>query len=91
MPRKKDPFVCPRCGARAQEPNKTWTLVSPMPDKYGRITVTVMGSFTCPSCGYSWRAVVQKIKTGGGEAEEERPREPGMVIEIDLNDLDDIE
>ncbi|MEB3846904.1 MAG: chromatin protein Cren7, partial [Desulfurococcales archaeon] len=48
MPRrrkKRDPFVCPRCGTRVSEPVKTWTIVSPIPDKYGRITVTIMGSF----------------------------------------------
>ena len=95
MPRrKKDPFVCPKCGTRVQEPAKTWTLVSPFPDKYGRITVTVMGSFRCPNCGYSWRSVIRKLKTGGDEEAakrgEEKP-EPGTIIEIDLSDLDDIE
>jgi predicted molibdopterin-dependent oxidoreductase YjgC len=29
--------VCPRCGTRVEEPVKTWTLVSPLPDKKGRI------------------------------------------------------
>ena len=93
MARKKDPFTCPKCGTRVTEPVKTWTLVSPLPDKYGRITVTVMGSFACPNCGYTWRGVVKKIKTGGGEGEAEEPqeREPGMVIEIDLDDLDKID
>ncbi|MEB3780082.1 MAG: CpXC domain-containing protein [Desulfurococcales archaeon] len=92
MARKKNPFICPRCGTKVPEPTKTWTLVSPIPDKKGRITVTVMGSFTCPNCGYSWRAVVSKIKTGGEEVEsEEGPREPGQIIEIDLSELDDVE
>ncbi len=92
MPRK-DPFVCPRCGTRVDEPVKTWTLVSPMPDKYGRITVTVMGSFTCPNCGKTWRATLKKIKTGGDEPGYEEPgeREPGQIIEIDLSELDDID
>jgi len=96
LPRKKDPFVCPKCGTRVEEPVKTWTLVSPFPDKYGRITVTVMGSFRCPNCGYSWRAVIKKLKTGGDEeaakkgAAKSEP-EPGTIIEIDLSDLDDVE
>ena len=98
--KSKDPFLCPSCGTRVTDPEKTWTLVSPFPDKYGRITVTVMGSFRCPNCGHSWRAVVKKLKTGGeeeagrrvageggGEEEERRP----YVIEIDLDELDDVE
>lgn len=100
MPRKKrDPYVCPRCGTRT-EPVKTWQLVSPFPDAKGRITITVMGSFVCPNCGHRWRAVISKIKVGGeeveveagqkkaalksGEAKEEK-RE-GEIIEIDIDD-----
>ncbi len=97
MPRKKqrDPYVCPKCGTRT-EPKKTWQLVSPFPDSKGRITITVMGSFECPNCGYKWRAVISKLKVGGdemeiggkkvktGEAEEKRE---GPVFEIDIDDL----
>ncbi len=95
MPRRKDPYVCPKCGTRVQEPVKTWTIVSPLPDKYGRITITIMASFVCPNCGYKWRAPIKKIKTGGEEGEgrgkkEEKP-EPGTIIEIDLDDLDEID
>lgn len=92
--RKKDPFVCPNCGTRVSEPVKTWTIVSPLPDKYGRITVTVMGSFQCPNCGAKWTAAIKKIKTGGDEeakAKGEEEKEEGTVIEIDLSDLDEIE
>jgi len=89
---KRDPFVCPRCGTRVEEPLKTWTLVSPFPDRKGRITVTVMGSFRCPNCGYSWRAVVKKIKTEAAPPQEEQgEREEGEIIEIDLSELDDLE
>jgi len=88
----RDPFVCPTCGTRAPEPVKTWTLVSPIPDRKGRITVTVMGSFVCPSCGRSWRTVVKKIKTEAGEPmEEEGERPEGEIIEIDLSELNDID
>ncbi len=92
MPRRKksEPGVCPQCGTKLRDPDKTCTLVSPIPDKKGRITVTVMGSFTCPNCGYKWRAVLSKIKTGGDEGagpeEEPEPRE-GEVIEIDLDEI----
>jgi predicted RNA-binding Zn-ribbon protein involved in translation (DUF1610 family) len=89
--KKRDPFVCPRCGTRVTEPEKTWTIVSPLPDKYGRITVTIMGSFVCPNCGYKWRAVIKKIKTGGEEPSEKEEKEEGTIIEIDLSDLDEIE
>ncbi len=89
--KKSDPLVCPNCGTRVQEPVKTWTLTSPLPDKYGRITVTVMGSFECPNCGYKWRAVVKKLKVGGEEpgagARREEKRQ-GEIIEIDLDELD---
>ena len=96
MPRrrrqKRDPYVCPKCGTRVTEPDKTWTLVSPLPDKYGRITITIMGSFTCPNCGYKWRAVLKKLKEGGHPpgAEEEMVKEEGEIIEIDLSDLDNL-
>ncbi len=69
MPKRaRDPFICPRCGTRV-EPSKTWQLVSPFPDSKGRITITVMGSFVCPECGYRWRGVVSKLKVGGEEVE----------------------
>lgn len=98
MPRRdKGPVRCPRCGAEVGEPVKTWQLVSPFPDKKGRITVTIMGVYQCPKCGYRWRAVVAKLKVGGGvevgdkRIEEEEERRPPKIIEIDLDDLDEEE
>lgn len=105
MPRKKqtDPNVCPTCGVRVEKPVKTWQLVSPLPDAYGRITITVMGSFEC-SNGHKWKAVVSKIRAGGSSVEvegkkgvkkigtEEREEEDrGEIIELDLSDLDEEE
>lgn len=82
------------CGARV-EASKVWTMVAPLPDSLGRLTVTVMGSFKCPQCGKSWRAVISKLKVGGGEVEvsgktlritgEERSR--GEVIELDVESI----
>mgnify|MGYP001772541365 CR=1 FL=1 len=105
MPKKKqsDPYVCPNCGTRVEKPTKTWQLVSPLPDAYGRVTITIMGSFECPNCGHKWKAVVSKIKAGGssveiegkkgvkkiGEEKEEENR--GEIIELDLSDLDEDE
>ncbi len=98
MPRRKQggPVTCPRCGAEVGEPVKTWQLVSPFPDKKGRITITIMGVYQCPRCGYRWRAVVSKLKVGGGgvevgekRIEEEEEERPAKVIEIDLDELDE--
>jgi len=103
MPRRKrDPYVCPKCGTRT-EPSRTWQLVSPFPDAKGRITITVMGSFVCPECGHRWRAVVSKIKAGGSEVEvesgkgaraaikssREKEERRGEIIEIDIDNVDE--
>jgi predicted RNA-binding Zn-ribbon protein involved in translation (DUF1610 family) len=100
MPKRKDPYVCPRCGTRVDQPVKTWQLVSPIPDSKGRITITVMGSFVCPNCGYKWRAVISKIKVGSEEfeveaggkkaeikSEKKEEKAQGEVIEIDLDEI----
>jgi uncharacterized Zn finger protein len=91
---EKRGVVCPKCGSRNVDVTKTWNLFSPLPDKAGRITITVMGVFKCRNCGYSWRGVVSKLKVGaqveikGREGEEvvveERP--PKEII-IDLDEV----
>ncbi len=60
--------------------------------------MAVMGSYSCPECGYSWRAVISKIKTGGSDIEIEgrggsrkvelSEERRGAVIEIDLSELE---
>lgn len=90
--------VCPKCGSLV-EPSKTWQLVSPLPDSQGRVTITIMGSFQCPNCGYRWRGVISKMKVGEDVEIEgiskpktevkptpSKPRQ-GTVIELDLDDL----
>lgn len=90
--------VCPKCGTLVQ-PFKTWQLVSPLPDSNGRITITIMGSYNCPNCGYKWRGVVSKMKVGE-EVEIEgfkknikfskdssKPR-PSSVIELDIEEIE---
>ncbi|MGQ4893130.1 MAG: chromatin protein Cren7 [Candidatus Njordarchaeia archaeon] len=69
MARKKTKKIkCKKCGTildpKETHPERTWHLISPMPDKEGRITVTLMGIWTCPSCGAKIRGVVSKIKVG---------------------------
>mgnify|MGYP000147266293 CR=1 FL=1 len=95
MPRKARITTCPKCGTDVKEPTKTWQLVAPIPDKKGRITVTVMGVFQCPNCGYKWRGVVSKIKVGGtgievgGKEIEEEEKKPPKIIEIDIDNLEE--
>ena len=70
MPKKKDKstIVCKNkaCGQTYSKigitPVKTWNLVSPMPDKQGRMTITIMGTFTCPHCERRNISVVSKFK-----------------------------
>ena len=99
MPRKKEknPKQCPSCGTIVSEPEKTWSLTSPLPDARGRITVTVMGSFHCPECGYRWRTVISKIKGGGADVEiegaskkksiEAKTESKPEIIELDLESI----
>ncbi len=66
---KRKTKKCPKCGYEFKEISeetaiKTWHLVSPLPDKQGRITVTLMGTWKCPQCGYTIRGVISKIKVG---------------------------
>lgn len=90
MPRRaSDPFTCPSCGTRASSPIRTWTLVSPIPDRYGRVTVTVMGAFVCENCGKTWSGPIQKFKSGGEGREatvESEASEPETIV-IDLEEL----
>jgi len=62
---EKATVKCPKCSSSNIEVLRTWQLTSPLPDKYGRVTVTVMGVMKCRSCGHQWRGVVSKIKVGG--------------------------
>ncbi|ADI32279.1 hypothetical protein [Staphylothermus hellenicus] len=102
MPRKsskQNKLVCPRCGSEDIEIVKQWQLVSPLPDKYGRITITIMGVMQCRRCGYRWRGVISKIKVGGSGVEiegkkgkkivgeKEKPRRVKEIV-LDLEDLD---
>jgi len=95
MHRKARINKCPNCGTEVKEPIKTWQLVAPIPDKKGRITVTVMGVFQCPECGYKWRGVVSKVKVGGtgieigGKEIKEEEKRPPRIIEINIDNLEE--
>lgn len=71
MPRKRksaELIICKKCGyswnPKKIKPEKTWHMVSPIPDKEGRITVTVLGIWICPNCKNKVRGVVSKMKIG---------------------------
>ena len=105
MPKRKEqkvPTKCPKCGTVVSSPVKTWQLIAPIPDSAGRVTITIMGIFECPNCGYKWRGVVSKMKVGSSGIEiegtkkntftiEEKEERPGSIIEIDLNELSEEE
>ncbi len=75
---RKKKISCKKCGRVIDPiehpPSKTWQLISPMPDKEGRVTLTIMGSFRCPDCNASVRAAMKKIKgdeIGSGKSKKE--------------------
>ncbi|MHA2297719.1 MAG: hypothetical protein ACXADA_16950 [Candidatus Hodarchaeales archaeon] len=63
---KEKKVMCKKCSTVinpvTHPPSKTWQMVSPMPDKEGNVTLTIMGSFRCPNCGKSVIASLRKIK-----------------------------
>ncbi len=68
---RKKKNKCSKCGnTDLGAPYKTWNLFSPIPDKHGNITITVMGMYNC-GCGNKVRGVVTKMKTDAKKAEEE--------------------
>ena len=76
--KRKKNITCKKCGTIINPietpPLKTWQLVSPMPDKEGRVTLTIMGSFRCPECNASVRTSIKKIKgdeMGSGTSKKE--------------------
>ena len=73
---------CKKCGNvdfTGVKPNKTWQMFSPMPDRDGNITITVMGSLTCPNCGKNVRGALKTIKTDQTEGGTYKKRE--MLLE----------
>ncbi|MFX1519098.1 MAG: chromatin protein Cren7 [Promethearchaeota archaeon] len=87
---------CKNCNNTSFEgvtPLKTWQMFSPLPDKDGNITITVMGSFTCPNCGKNVRGAIKKIKADQTEGSTYAKREKlletliGATDKIDLKEL----
>ncbi|MFX0206499.1 MAG: hypothetical protein ACFFDT_10985 [Candidatus Hodarchaeota archaeon] len=84
MPKKKK-IMCKKCKTvvdlKENPPNKTWNIISPMPDKEGRVTVTIMGSFSCANCGASIRTSIQKIKGDNFSTGKSKKQEMLEIIE----------
>lgn len=95
---KRKKISCKKCGREINPtetpPLKTWQLISPLPDKEGRVTLTIMGSFRCPDCNASVRAAMKKIKgddMGSGKSKKELliqavqlVKEPTPIDEIEI-------
>ncbi len=76
MAKKQKKIKCKKCGTEwlpTEVPtNKQWNIVSPMPDKNGNVTITIMATWTCPNCGKSVTGALGKTK--GEFKEEETPK-----------------
>ena len=89
---KEVAISCKSCGQvinpKENPPSSTWTLTSPLPDKEGRITLTVMGSFDCPRCGKNIKAAMKKIKSDdevSGKSKKELLLESLQTITSDIS------
>lgn len=70
---------CPKCGAEARDPFKTWSMVG-KPDKSGERFRLTMGMFECPLCGTKFREVAEKEKVSiKGAIKKIRGIEEGLV------------
>lgn len=87
-----NPKKCPKCGSVNIEIAKTWNLISPIPDRAGRVTLTIMGIMKCKDCGYSWKGTVSKLKVGGkveieGKEELVEEEKPSKEIILDIDEI----
>ncbi len=67
--RKQAKFKCKKCKTTFKSieeisVEKTWHVVSPIPDKNGNITINVMATWICPVCGHKNRGKITSIKSG---------------------------
>jgi len=60
---------CKKCGESwlpTEVPtNKEWTKLAPLPDSEGRVTIMIMATWNCPSCGKSTMGLKGKYKDEG--------------------------
>lgn len=73
---------CKKCGESwlpTEVPtNKEWTKVAPMPDSEGRVTVMIMATWSCPSCGKSTMGLKGKHKDEGTTG----PSKKELIVEF---------
>ncbi|NHJ03403.1 MAG: hypothetical protein EAX90_01150 [Candidatus Heimdallarchaeota archaeon] len=63
--------------------NKEWTKLAPMPDSEGRVTIMMMATWSCPSCGKNVMGLKGKYKDEGTSG----PSKKELMIEmIDKSD-----
>lgn len=67
MPRRIK-IKCKKCRSIFNSPNKinitkTWHMVSPIPDRNGNLTITIMASWICPNCGAKNTGKISTIKS----------------------------
>ena len=73
---------CKKCGEswlpNEVPTNKEWTKVAPMPDSEGRVTVMIMATWSCPSCGKSTMGLKSKHKDKGTTG----PSKKELIVEF---------
>ncbi|HUT82190.1 MAG TPA: PCI domain-containing protein [Candidatus Bathyarchaeia archaeon] len=78
---------CKKCGESWMPDevptNKEWTKLAPMPDSEGRLTVMIMATWNCPSCGKSAMGLKGKFKDEGPTG----PSKQELIIEK-INSID---
>ncbi|MGC9777991.1 MAG: hypothetical protein HZR80_01960 [Candidatus Heimdallarchaeota archaeon] len=74
-------IVCKKCGEswlpQDVPTNKEWTKMAPMPDSEGRVTIMMMATWSCPSCGKSVMGLKGKHKDEGASS----PSKKELLIE----------
>ena len=75
-------IVCKNCGEswfpQDVPVNKEWTKLAPMPDSEGRVTIMIMATWSCPSCGKTRMGLKGKYKDEGTSG----PSKKELIIDI---------
>ena len=75
-------IVCKKCGEswlpQDVPVNKEWTKLAPMPDSEGRVTIMIMATWSCPSCGKTVMGLKGKYKDEGTSG----PSKKELIVEL---------
>ncbi len=76
-------------GSEEDKRKKEWTLVSPMPDKEGNVTITMMATWDCPQCGKNITGSAGKTKGDfGGKSKKESIHDKlAENVEFEISEL----